>query len=181
MSAKLGLSPPERVDRRGSGDQSFRGCHSASIRQKGIAMSSVTLEKLQPFINKEAVFHVVQEDGSLKEVTGTIKAATVAGVPFKVKGKSGLELTTVDKIEEIDYAPVKPKPVAQKKLKPVDYGQTRQHLVDRHGVELEWAKNADEKQAFEYHKDLDHANLGHRHEAKDKDEREEALEEGKES
>lgn len=140
---------------------------------------SVSLDDLQPFVNKEAVFHLVQDDGSLKEVTGTIKAATVAGVPFKEKGKPGLELTTADKIEEIDYAPTKPKPVTQKKIKPVEYGNARQHLVDRHGVELAWAKEADEKSAFEYHKTLDHSNLGHVHvapEAEKKDEREAALE-----
>jgi hypothetical protein len=137
---------------------------------------SVTLEQLQPFIDKEAILHVVQDDGTLKEITGTIKAATVAGVPFKEKGKPGLELTTVDKIEEIDYAPVKAKAVTQKKLKPIEFGQARQHLVDRHGVELSWAKDADEKTAFDYHATLDHTNLGHVHVVEEKkDEREQAL------
>lgn len=148
---------------------------------------SVTLEQLQQFINKEAVFHLIQEDGSLQEVTGTIKAASVAGVPFKVKGKSGLEFSTVDKFHEIDYAPVKAKAVTQKKLNPIEFGQARQHLVDRHGVELSWAKEADEKSAFEYHENLDHSNLGHTHytpeevaerksKAASRDAREEALE-----
>lgn len=134
---------------------------------------SVAVEDLQPFVEKEAILHLIQEDGTLKEVTGTIKAATVAGVPFKTKGKSGLDLLTVEQIEEIDYAPIKPKPVTQKKLKPIEFGQARQHLIDRHGVELSWAKEADEKSAFEYHKTLDHSNLGHRHEVAD--EREQAL------
>ena len=133
---------------------------------------SVAVEDLQSFVEKEAILHLIQEDGTLKEVTGTIKAATVAGVPFKTKGKSGLDLLTVEQIEEISYAPVKPKAVVQKKLKPIEYGQARQHLIDRHGVELSWGKEADERSAFEYHKDLDHSNLGHRHEA---DEREQAL------
>lgn len=136
---------------------------------------SVTLEQLQSFVDKEAVFHVVQEDGSLKEITGTIKAATVAGVPYKEKGKSGLDLVTVDKIEEIAYAPVKPKPVTQKKLKPIELGNARQHLLDRHGVELSWGKEADENAAFEYHQTLDHSNLGHVHVDPKADEREQAL------
>lgn len=138
---------------------------------------TVTLEELQTYVDKEAVFHLKQEDGSLKEVTGTIRAATTAGVPYKEKGKSNLELTTVDQIEEIDYAPAKAKAVTQKKLKPIEFGQARQHLVDRHGVEMTWAKEADEKAALEYHLTLDHSNLGHLHEVpKVKDEREAALE-----
>lgn len=124
---------------------------------------SVTLEDLQPFVDKEAIFHLIQEDGSTKEITGTIKAATVAGVPYKEKGKAGLELTTVDKFYEIDYAPVKAKSVTQKKLNPVEFGQARQHLIDRHGVQLSWAKDATEKDAFEWHNNLDHSDLGHSH------------------
>lgn len=138
---------------------------------------TVTLEELQPFLNKESVFHLKQTDGSLREVIGTIKAATVAGVAYKEKSKPNLELVQADDIEEIDYAPTKPKSVTQKKLKPVEFGYARQHLVDRHGVALSWAKDASEKDAFEYHKTLEHADLGHNHEAVDKkDEREAALE-----
>lgn len=140
---------------------------------------SVTLEQLQPYVDKESILHLVQEDGTLKEVTGTIKMATVAGIAFKAKGKPGMELIdSTEKIEEIDYAPVKAKSVTQKKIKPIEFGQARQHLIDRHGVELSWAKDADEKAAFEYHAGLDHTNLGHVHVAedkKDKDEREQAL------
>jgi len=147
-------------------------------------MSTVTLEDLQKYVDKEALVHIKDGDRGTREVTGTIKAATVAGVPFKEKGKSGLELLTVDDIYEIDFAPTKPKSVTQKKLNPIEFGQARQHLIDRHGVELSWAKDADEKSAFEYHNGLDHSNLGHTHytaeevaeRAKKKDEREAALE-----
>lgn len=124
---------------------------------------TVTIEDLQKFVNKESVFHLLQDDGSLREVTGVIKAATVAGVPYKEKGKSSLELATVDKIHEIDFAPTKEKSVTQKVLAPIEMGQARQHLLDRHGVELSWGKSADEKSAFDYHAGLDHSNLGHRH------------------
>ena len=124
---------------------------------------SVSLEDLQQYIKKEAVLHIVQEDGSLKEITGTIQAATVAGVVYKEKGRSNIELTEVSKIEEITAAPVKPRPVQQKKLKPIEFGQARQHLLDRHGVTLSWGKEADEQAAFDYHKTLDHSDLGHVH------------------
>lgn len=132
---------------------------------------TVTIEDLQPYVDKEAVLHLIQEDESLKEVTGTIKLATAAGIGFKQKGKSGVDLLTVDQIEEIDYAPVKEKSVVQKKLDIIEFGKARQHLVDRHGVELQWAKDNDEKTAFDWHAGLDHSNLGHVHEAKkEKDE-----------
>jgi len=129
---------------------------------------AVTLDSLQPYIDKESILHLVQEDESLKEVTGTIKVATTAGIGFKEKGKSGVDLLTLDQIEEIDYAPVKPKPVVQKKLEPIEFGKARQHLVDRHGVELAWAKENDEKTAFDWHATLDHSNLGHVHVKKEK-------------
>lgn len=127
---------------------------------------TVTLEDLQSYVDKESVLHLIQEDETLKEVTGTIKVATTAGIGFKEKGKSGVDLLDLSEIEEIDYAPVKAKSVVQKKLEPVEFGKARQHLVDRHGVELAWAKDADEKTAFDYHEGLDHSNLGHKHEAK---------------
>lgn len=142
---------------------------------------SITIEDLQPYVEKEAIIHMVQEDGSLKEITATIKAATVAGIAYKEKGKSGLELIpTPAGIEEIDFAPLKPKPIVQKKLKPIEFGTARQHLVDRHGVELSWAKDADEKAAYDYHNGLDHSNLGHKHEVPDekKEEAPEAPAEG---
>lgn len=127
---------------------------------------SVALEDLEPFINKEAVLHLVKDDGSLDEVTGTIKIATAAGIGFKKKGSSGVDLLMPDQIEEIGYAPVKAKSVVQKKLEPIEFGKARQHLVDRHGVELKWAKDNDEQTAFDWHAGLDHSNLGHKHEKK---------------
>lgn len=140
---------------------------------------SVTLEDLQPHVEKEAVLHLKQDDGSLKEVTGTIKAATVAGVPFKTKGKAGIDLLTVDQIEEVAAAPPKAKSVTQKKIDLVADGGMRQHLADRHGIELEWCKNATEEQAVEFHNGIDHSKLGHVHvdkkAEKEKSEREQAL------
>ena len=139
---------------------------------------SVTIEDLQQYVEKPVIVHLITDEGTLDEVHGEIKAATVAGVAFKKKGTSGLQLLDVSKIEEVASAPVKAKPVTQKKIAPIEMGQARQHLLDRHGVELAWAKEADEKSAFEWHASLDHSNLGHIHVAKDekpKDEREKAL------
>lgn len=100
-------------------------------------------------------------------VEGKIEAASEAGIAFKEKGKGKLDLYMPDQISGVEVAPEKPKAVTQKKLKPIELGQARQHLLDRHGVTLTWAKDADEKAAFEYHQGLDHSDLGHKHEAKD--------------
>lgn len=143
---------------------------------------SVTVEQLQKFIDKEVTLHRIEADGTLKELTGTIRAASIAGVPFKHKGKPGLDLLQIKDIEEVDLAPTKEKSVSQKKLALVELGGARQHLIDRHGVELSWAKTASEKDAFDWHATLDHTNLGHVHVDKTKekaeapkDEREQAL------
>lgn len=137
---------------------------------------SVTLQEVKEFEGKDVILHRRQEDGSLAELTAHVKMATEAGIAVKVKGKSALEfIPSIDEIEEIAAAPVKAKSVVQKKLKPIEVGQARQHLLDRHGIDFSWAKDADEQAAFEYHQGLDHSNLGHVHEAPKPDEREKAL------
>lgn len=132
---------------------------------------------VEQFVNKRVILHVRQEDGSLKEIEGKVEAASEAGMAFKEKGKSSLDLYMPNQIEEITAAPEKPKPVSQKKLKPIELGQARQHLLDRHGVPLSWAKENTEEAAFEYHQSLDHSDLGHKHVAEENkpSERDEAL------
>lgn len=127
----------------------------------------VSLDELQKLVDKEAVVHIVQEDGSTKEVTGTILAATEAGVPFKEKGKAGVELLTAEQIYEAVAAPEKPKPITQAKQKPVPEGGMRRHLATYHGVSLKWCREATEEQAVEFHNTIDHSDVGHKHVAED--------------
>lgn len=136
---------------------------------------AVAVTELQKLVDKDVVLHLIQEDGSLKEVEGKIKAASAAGVPFKPKGKADVELLFADQIEEASAAPTKPKSITQKKLKPIIEGQMRQHLADRHGIEISWCRDATEKDAVEFHNSIDHSKLGHIHVAESKDERQEAL------
>lgn len=123
---------------------------------------SVAVEELQKHLEKEVTLTVI-EGGEQKKVVGTMKAATVAGVPWKEKGKAGVSLLTVDQIAAVEVAPEKPKSVTQKKLKPITEGQMRQHLADRHGIALSWCRNASEEEAVAFHNTLDHADLGHKH------------------
>lgn len=124
---------------------------------------SVSVEDLVKHTEKDVIVHLIQEDGSLNEVEGKIKAASEAGVAFKPKGKSGVDLLMVAQIEEIAAAPTKPKNVTQKKIKPVPEGGMRQHLADRHGISLKWCKDNTEEAAVEFHNTLDHTDLGHLH------------------
>lgn len=121
------------------------------------------LADIQKYADKEAIIHLVEEDGSVSEHHVTILKATVAGVAYKEKGKGDVKLTTPEAIYEIGDAPVKEKSVSQRKVDLVAEGSMRQHLADRHGIELAWCKQATEAQAVEFHNGLDHSKLGHVH------------------
>lgn len=141
---------------------------------------STTVSDLSEWVDKQVILHLKKEDGSLEEVEGLVEAASEAGMAFKRKGKGGLALIMPDEIEEIQAAPEKPKALTVKKMQPIKEGQARQHLLTYHGVPLDWAKGTDEKAAFQYHLELDHSNLGHKHVEKTETERDKALAEGDE-
>lgn len=126
-------------------------------------MTTTVVEQLVELTGKDVTLTLTE--GNTLE--GKVEAASEAGIAFKEKGKGKLDLYTPDQITGVEAAPEKPKPVTQKKLKPIALGQARQHLLDRHGVTLAWAKDADEQAAFEYHQGLDHSDLGHKHEEKE--------------
>lgn len=123
----------------------------------------VSVEDLAKLVDKEATVHLIQEDGSTLQVTGTILAATAAGVPFKEKGKAAVQLLMPTDFYEAVAAPEKPKPIVQSKQKPVPDGQMRRHLAMYHGVSLSWCRENTEEAATEFHNTLDHADLGHKH------------------
>lgn len=134
---------------------------------------SVDPKTLEEFDGKQVILTLKQEDGSASEQEGKIEAASEAGVAFKEKGKRDVDLIMPDQIEEISLAPSKPKKLVQKKLKPVMLGTVRQHLVDRHGYDLSVVNEMDDEKALKEHEDIDHKDLGHKHEADDEDESEE--------
>jgi hypothetical protein len=125
----------------------------------------VNAEELNKFLDKKVVLHTINEDKSIEEREGKVEAASAHGIAFKEKGKSSVDLYEVAQIEEIQAAPEAPKKIRQKKLKPVEEGQVRQHLVDRHGMPVSKANELDEKAATELHDRIDHSDLGHKHEA----------------
>ncbi len=124
---------------------------------------TATLQEVQAFVDKDALVHIKQEDGTLAEVVGKIMVATEAGIGFKPKGKPGVELLNLSDVEEIGAAPTKPKTISKKKLAPVTAEQVRQHLADRHGIEIKWCRDATDEAAQEFHDSIDHGVLGHDH------------------
>ena len=111
------------------------------------------------------------------EVEGLAQSANELGILIKPKGKVKLDLIPADEIEEVSFAPEKAKALKAKTLKVVEYGQARAHLLERHGVDLEWVNSVSEQEAYDYHKTLDHVELklGHVHGEKSKSEAEQAI------
>jgi hypothetical protein len=132
---------------------------------------------LEEYDGKQVILTLIQGDGSAAEYEGKIEAASAAGVAFKEKGKRDVELVEPSQIEEISLAPVKPKSLPQKKLKPVTESTARQHLLDRHGWNRSDVNGMTDEQAFADHEDTDHDDLGHRHVEPDDDEDEGESEE----
>lgn len=128
---------------------------------------SVDPSTLEQYDGKQVIIHLIQEDGSVKEFEGKVEAASAEGMAFKEKGRRDVELVLPGQIEEISAAPVKPKSLTQKKLKPVAETSVRQHLLDRHGYDRPTVNQMSDEQAFAEHEDIDHSDLGHKHEDED--------------
>jgi hypothetical protein len=107
-------------------------------------------------------------EGALaEEIEGTAEAANNLGIMLKPKGKVSPQLIEAGDIEEIKYAPEKAKKLSRKTLKPVTFGDARQHLFERHGIPADQLENLDEEAALKAHSDIDHEKLGHYHGVKE--------------
>jgi hypothetical protein len=117
-------------------------------------------------------------DGEQVELEGTAETVNELAILFKPKGKAKLDIIEAENIVGVRYAPEKPKTLKAKSLLPIQYGQARQHLIDRHGYTLSDINAMTEEQAYNFHKELDHkaSDLGHVHAAKEQTEAEAAVE-----
>lgn len=100
-----------------------------------------------------------------EEIEGTVQAVNAMGILIKPKGKVNFDLVETGDIEEVFLTPEGDKKFTRSKLKDVEDGKMRRHLLDRHGVTLKWANEATEEEAVAYHNTLDHEklDLGHVH------------------
>ncbi|HEY6021857.1 MAG TPA: hypothetical protein VIY48_18930 [Candidatus Paceibacterota bacterium] len=131
----------------------------------------------EKYVDKKVVLtHNLSEpnaDGNLaEEVEGTVMAVSGEMLMLKPKGKTNPILIELANVERIDFAPEKAKNLARKKLKIVQFGNARAHLLERHGYTLTEVNEITENEAFASHEDIDHeaADLGHVHVDKEKDE-----------
>lgn len=129
----------------------------------------------EKFIGKKVVLVQLLDKPNEKgegaeELEGTLEAVAGEMVMFKQKGKTSPTLIETSKIDNIDHAPEKAKNLTARKLKPIDFGQARAHLLDRHGMTLAQVNEMSEKDALALHEQIDHDGLGHVHEAAPKPE-----------
>lgn len=112
------------------------------------------------------------------EIEGKVQIGNDVGLLIKPKGKVQFDLIPRSEIEDVYLTPEKSKKLVASKIRPVGIGNIRRHLLDRHGVTLEWANKVSEEQAKEYHDGLDHVanNLGHVHVEKSDDKADETPE-----
>lgn len=123
----------------------------------------------EEYVGKKVLVTVKAEDGSAVEVEGTVEKANDFALVIKPKGKTRLDIIENDAIIEIKYIAETGTPLKAKLLKPVELGQARTHLLERHGYTLADINKMDEQGAFDFHKALDHValDLGHTHGVKE--------------
>lgn len=142
---------------------------------------SVT-EDLSQYAGQRVIVTVNLDEPNAKgetcvEVEGTAEAANAAGIMFKPKGRTSVEIIEIAKIERVQFAPEKPKDLKAKPLQLVKYGTARAHLLERHGYKISSVNALTEEQALRTHGEIEHEaqELGHLHQEKTETPRVEAI------
>jgi len=135
-------------------------------------------QNFEKFTGKKiVVVHKVDGKVDAEESEGTAEVGNEGGILFKPKGKTQLVLLEAGNIIEVRFVEDKPKNLARKVLKPVQFGQARNHLLERHGYTLAAVNALTEQSAFDEHEQIDHEaqDLGHVHGDKEATPRAEAV------
>ena len=107
------------------------------------------------------------EDGKTdsSEVEGTVQSGNPLGILIRPKGKTQFELIPAVEIEQVNFIEDKPKDLAVKTLKIVEFGQGRAHLLERHNYTLTDVNKLTELEGYDLHNLVDHKaeDLGHIH------------------
>lgn len=123
------------------------------------------------YVGKKIILTVnlkeANEKGELaEEIEGTLEAANAMGLMVKPKGQVKARIIELSDIEgELRLAPTKEKALTARKIKPVQLGQAKSHLLERHGFRLQDVNAMSEEEAYNGHAKIDHVadNLGHVH------------------
>ena len=131
---------------------------------------STTTQDLAQFTNKRVIIvrnlpEPNEKGEGAVEIEGQVQIGNELGVVIKPKGQVKFDMIPAEEIEEIRLATEVSKDLKRSKLKVVELGSARRHLLERHGYTLAWVNSATEEQAFEHHASLDHEemDLGHVH------------------
>lgn len=118
------------------------------------------------FVEKKVILVYLEEGkDEATELEGTLVAANDLGLMIKPKGRTAATIIDMSTVQDVRHAPVSDKAIVAKKLKSVEFGRAKQHLLDRHGLKLSDINRLSEQDAFDFHTGLDHKKLelGHVH------------------
>lgn len=106
----------------------------------------------------------LNDEGEVHNLTGTIESANSLGFVFKPFGSPKVALYETSQIEGLSLAEQKEPVLKARRLNPVDMGNVKRHLVDRHGYPLEDINEMKADEALRFHEeDVDHSPLSHYH------------------
>lgn len=100
------------------------------------------------------------------ETEGTVIAASPIAILLKPRGAMIAEMIPADDILAIEILQNPNAKLIIRKLRLLKPHEVRQHLIDRHGLEYSTIESLNDIEAYEYHANIDHSNLGHVHEDK---------------
>lgn len=132
-----------------------------------------TMRELMAMIGGNVVVeHNGSESGSIK-TEGKILRVGAPGIVLESRLKT--EIIPLDRI--IDCYPfVPPRKVVRRKVRFMPEHQSRQHLLDRHGMLWDLIKFTTDTTAWSMHNLIDHTNLGHQHRHPEDDSPDEEVE-----
>lgn len=106
----------------------------------------------------------LNDEGEVLNLTGTIESANSLGFVFKPFGSPKVALYETAQVEDIGLAEQKEPVLKARRLNPVDMGNVKRHLVDRHGYPLADINEMKADDALKFHnEDVDHGALSHYH------------------
>lgn len=114
---------------------------------------------------KKITLQYLNDENEVQEQDGVLVEVAPAAIMFRRTNSKSGEIYPAEKIEDIIEQAQKPKKLVVKKIKEVGVNDVRQHLVERHGYPISSIEAMDPAGALEFHKGLDHADLGHNHAA----------------